>query len=176
MAKYEELGAVLRAGSDPDISSPFLRAKTEIKPRAGANAVTAELLRIEKHVQLTHHAWEATWQKHGSSPQKSAMTPPSKNSKQESRKEINKALDKVRSLYAADIDGVVILQSCGEGLVDRLKASCAYSMGEKFANDIAFRDVCAIKASAEGALAPISRPFAEVLAVPLSFARLWAQS
>lgn len=173
LAKYEGISVGLRETMDQDISSMFLGTKSKWRNMAGAQAVFNELLCIEAHVESVLQAWLAIWPQHCASPQKATVSS-TKSSKKKSRRDIDRALNEVRNLYASDIEGVIILPVC-RAMFDQLKASCAHAKKEKFANAVAFRDVCALKASAKG-LAPVTRQFSDILSVPLSFTRIWAQA
>jgi hypothetical protein len=59
----------------------------------------------------------------------------------------------------------------GARMVKELKASYAYSRGERFAMEVAFHDICALKASAGGDEYPVHGRFRDVTLVAPSVAR-----
>jgi hypothetical protein len=173
LEKYDHLptGTRLRSGGDEDLKSLFVNAKNRTLATPGAEVIHTALMQIEEHVDAVFKMWQDLWAR--SSPTK--KTPSRKASKKDRGQELD--LNLIRKQYTEDIPGVEILEILGNNSVDLLKASCAYGKGttEKFAHAVTFRDLCLIKAGARGKPAAMASEFAEILGIPASFARLWAQ-
>lgn len=152
---------------DEDITGVFSRAEEVENPPSLAN----ELDVIKKHVDRAYKAYKAAI---GvlASPSKAPSSPSKLSS---FRRDGRKAIERVCQDYDRDPEGVVLFKAYGD--VEGLKASYAFRLSEKFAFTVAFRKICEIKASsAARKIAPVSDEFGDALAIPASFAKLWAQS
>jgi RNA-dependent RNA polymerase len=163
LTKYNNLGKP--GHSDQDIQKEFQKVKE-------VSYLKSELSVIEKHVKHVHQSWQKVW---GTRPHQNNFfsVSCSREDKRENKKDLDTALNQVRKEFATNPEGTQTLQLLG--IAEMVKASCAFSINEKFAFTVAFRDLCLIKAKAKDTHAPMMREFADILGIPASFARLFGQ-
>jgi hypothetical protein len=166
MKRYDNLCPEPSGAVDRDIVSFFDLGSQVQNLDAG---ITRELDVIQKQVDEIYLFWIKACSKASNR----FSISPSKSQFQSKSRENKKAFDDLRRQFATSPEGVPILQALR--LVDKMKASYAFKKSQKFAFCVAYRVVCEIKAEAAGTLSPIARPFADILGVPASIARLYAR-
>lgn len=89
------------------------------------------------------------------------------------RRETNNAIiEDILKTYATVPDGTATLALLG--CLDRIKASYAYRKNQNFAWRVAHAELCRIKADTQTSR-PFTKKFADVMAVPMAAARIFAQ-
>ena len=163
---YRELRSrIPNAPRDHDILRPYEEAKTcfTTDPRSG------ELDILMKHVKKCRSDWAGL----GSF----ARAPASPNAKAQAdaKQKQGSAVASIKKEFATGPppESIPALYSepNGSRMVREIKASFAYFLGEKFAFEVAFHDICALKASANGDAYPVHGKFRDIVTISSSVAR-----
>lgn len=164
LRKYDEVSGIRNhTATDPDLKAPYNLASShalKVSQELKMNAFSDELGLIRKHVEAAYDAFRAACAKsEGPSPQKKQKKP---------RREKKDSMLAAAQLYAQDVPGVLLIRN-----IDEVKASYAYHLSSgTFAFNVAFRQICDIKAHADSrGVAPSTRPFDEAKALTAQFQR-----
>jgi len=165
-AKYKKLrprGSGLP--NDPDLLRPYEEAESGF-----TNPPYLEELKI-----LEQHVWKcrSDWAKLGGF----ARPPVSQNAKAraDTKQKQSSAVASIRKNFKTGPppEQIPNLYSLPRGarMVKEIKASLAYMSGEKFALEVAFQDICALKAGAHDEEYPVHGKFRDIMVVSPSVAR-----
>lgn len=162
--KYEKLRSKALA-NDRDLLRPYEEAKTGFT----SSPYSEQLEILKKHVQKCRSDWASL----GSF----ARSPASPNAKAraDTKQKKSSAVANIRKQFTTDPPPELIpnLYSLPRGsrMVREIKASLAYMLGEKFGLEVAFRDICALKAGANDDEYPVHGSFRDIMAISSSVAR-----
>ena len=165
-ARYKKMRSKNPGGrSDPDLLRRYEEATSGF-----TNAPYSEELEIlKKHVQKCRSDWAGLG--------KFARTPASPNAKAraDTKQKQGLVVANIKKEYAVGPppESIVNLYSLpgGSRMVKEIKASFAYSLGEKFASEVAFHDICSLKAGANCDEYPVHGRFKDITVVSHSVAR-----
>ena len=162
--KYQTLKLGTHSGpNDIDILRPYEEAKSGL---TGPHLEQLEILK--KHVQKCRSDWTGLG-KFSGAPSQSAKARADVKDKRGS------AVATIQKEFATGPppESMTALYRLvrGSRMVKEIKASYAYSLGGKFAFEVAFRDICSLKASAGYDEYPVHGRFKEVTAISSSVAR-----
>ena len=165
-AKYEKLKP--RSSdlpNDPDLLRPCEEAKSGF-----TNPPYSEELEIlEQHVRKCRSDWANLGGL--------ARSPVSQNAKAkaDTKQKQSSAVASIRNKFKTGPppEQIPNLYSLPRGarMVKEIKASLAYKSGEKFALEVAFREICALKAGAHDEEYPVNGKFRDIMVVSSSVAR-----
>ncbi|KAF9469499.1 RNA dependent RNA polymerase-domain-containing protein, partial [Collybia nuda] len=162
LRQYDEISGIKNfTAADLDLKTPFNLASDharKVSQELKINAFSEELSLIKKHVEAAFDAFKTACAKSDNpSPQKQRNKP---------RREKKDSMLVAAQLYARDIPGVLLIRN-----VEEVKASYAYHLSSgTFAFNVAFRQICDIKAHADPrGVAPSIRPFDEAKAITSQF-------
>lgn len=164
--KYEKLRLKTPSGPNHhDLLLPYEEAKAcfTSPPHSGQ----LEILRM--HVQKCRSDWAALG--------RFARSPASPNAKTraDTQQKQGSVIADIRKQFAtgppAELIPDIYSLPRGSRVVKEIKASLAYSLGEKLALEVAFHDICALKASANEEEYPVHGRFRDITVVAPSFAR-----
>lgn len=164
--KYKELRSRTPSGpNDLDLLRPYDEAKS-----AFASPPYSEQLEIlKKHVQKCR----SDWRKLGGFSR--TATSPNAKARVDAKQKQGLVIGTIKKEFAAGPppESIADLYLFPRGLkmVKEIKASLAYSLGEKFALEVAFHDVCSLKAGANGDEYPVHGRFKDITVVSSSVAR-----
>jgi len=164
--KYENLRSKTPSGpNDPDLLLPYEEAKSGFT----SPPYSEQLEILRKHVRKCRSDWASL--------ARFARSPASPNAKAraDTQQKQSSAVADIRKQFTTGPPAELIPQIYslprGSRMVGEVKASLAYSLGEKFALEVAFRDICALKASANEEEYPVHGRFRDITVVAPSFAR-----
>jgi hypothetical protein len=173
LQKYRDLGE-LDDGveDDKDLRRPIEDARKTAKRYAALGFIDfdTELKAIDARVQEAYDIYLKSWASYHA--KKSQESPTKKSGK--SRKSTDVMLECAKK-FAEPIPGLHFFQNRH---LEDIKASCAYVKKPKFSFQVAFRNLCLLKADASpGSLVPIVRIFDEAKKVTPSYLRAleWAE-
>ena len=164
--KYKKLRLKTPSGpNDLDLLRPYEEAEAGFT----SSPYSEQLEILKQQVRKCR----SDWAKLGSF----ARSPPSPNAKAraDAKQKQGLSVASIRNQFAAgpppeQIQDLYLLPR-GARMVKEIKASFAYSLGEKFALEVAFHDICALKAGAHGDEYPVHGKFRDVMVVSSSVAR-----
>lgn len=151
--------------NDPDILRPYDEAIIAFT----SPPYSEQLEILRKHVQEYKHKWSklGRFSRAPASPSAKALA--------DAKEKQGLAVADIKKGFAAGPppESIRDLYSLPRGwrMVREIKASIAYSAGEKFALEVAFHDICALKASSDGNEYPVHGKFRDVTLVSSSVAR-----
>ena len=163
--KYEKLRSKIPSRSDLDLLRPYEEAKSGFTRPPHSEQL--EVLR--QHVQKCRSDWASLGG--------FARSPASPNAKAraDAKQKQSMTVANIRKEFATGPPPELIpdLYSLPRGarMVKEIKASLAYMSGERFAVEVAFRDICALKAGAHDEEYPVHRKFRDIMVVSPSVAR-----
>ena len=165
-AKYEKLRPRSSGlPNDPDLLRPYEEAKSGF-----TNPPYSEELKIlEQHVKKRRSDWANLGG--------SARPPVSQNAKAraDTKQKQSSAVASIRNNFKTGPppEQIPNLYSLPRGarMVKEIKASLAYMLGEKFALEVAFQDICALKAGAHDEEYPVHGKFRDIMVISPSVAR-----
>jgi len=163
--KYANLRSKTPSRPDHDLLQPYQEANT------GFNSPphSEQLEILKKHVQKCRSDWA------GLSSFARSPTSPNAKARADTKLKKNLTVANIRKEFAAGPPPELMpdLYSLPRGsrMVKEIKASFAYSLGEKFGWEVAFRDLCALKAGAYGDEYPVHGKFRDVMVISSSVAR-----
>jgi len=144
-------GVLKNEKPDKDLTKPYEVAKGKARGLANRFPILDEEINaIEGHVRRIREAWNAC-----------VMSRTTRQKEQ---------LHELSKKFAEEVEGISITSNPEE-----LKASYAYILGSKFGFSVAFRELCAIKARAQGQ-GPVTQQLLETMKTPLSSLRALAQN
>ncbi|KAF9652836.1 hypothetical protein BDM02DRAFT_3108435 [Thelephora ganbajun] len=161
--KYKKLRS--RMITDHDLLRPYEEARACFTSPPHSE----QLMILERHVQGCRSDWAGL----GSS----ARAPASPNAKAraDTKQKQSLTVAKIRKQFATGPPPEQMLDIYsfprGSRMVREIKASFAYLLGERFALEVAFHDICALKASANEGEYPVHGKFRDTLMVSSSVAR-----
>ena len=165
-SKYEKLKSrISNTPNDIDLLRPYEEAKTAFT----TPPYSEQLEILTGHVRKCRSDWAGLG--------RFARTPlgPDAKARAEAKQQQGSVVTNIKKEYAAGPppESIVDLYSLPRGLrtVKEVKASFAYSLGGKFAFEVAFRDICALKAGANGEEYPVHGRFRDIVVVSSSVAR-----
>ena len=168
-AKYEKL----RSGnfSDPDLLRPYEEAESGFT----SSPYSEQLEILKKHVQKCRSDWASLSGLLRSRPG------PNTKARADTKQKKNLTVTAIRNQFAMGPppEQILDLYSLPRGarMVREIKTSLAYKLGEKFALEVAFRDVCALKTGANDDEYPVHGKFRDIVTISSSVARRYnAQS
>jgi len=154
-----------RTSEDPDILRPFEEAALAFT----SPPYSEQLEILKKHVQECRRKWS----KLGSFSRTPAS--PSAKAQADAKEKKGLAVSDIKKGFATGPppESIPDLYSLPRGwrMVKEIKASFAYSLKENFALEVAFHDICALKASSDGNEYPVHGKFKDVTLVSSSVAR-----
>ncbi|KAG2358031.1 RNA dependent RNA polymerase-domain-containing protein [Suillus spraguei] len=160
--------SVLRSSStnttDHDLTSPYLSAshRATQASHAGLHVLQDNLNAVKVHVQRAHGNWQtAVVLQKKPSEGRGSSDPKSQ------------AIQKAVQLFARRLD--LEVQIFSDEDLKAIMASYAYSLSSTFGFSVAFAELCAIKARAQGAVLFADR-FAEVMCIPNHILRALSQA
>jgi len=169
--KYKKLKSKKFTGpNDPDLLRPHEEAMSGFT----TSPHSEQLNILKKHIQKCR----TDWKKLGSF----ARSPASPNAKARAaaRQQQTLTVANIRKEFTTGPPPELIpaLYSIPRGsrMVKEIKASFAYSLGEKFALEVAFHDLCALKAGANEDEYPVHGRFRDIMVVSPSVARRYNAS
>lgn len=149
-------------GTDKELLAPYSEANdqaTRLREQFKVTAYDDELSRIRKHVWAAFDLFRGASASARNSPQK-------KGSKSGKPKQEDPMLAAARA-YAGLVENIVFISN-----VEQVKASFAYAQSETFAFNVAFQELCHIKAMASaGGHTPTLRMFDEAKTASASYFR-----
>lgn len=165
--KYEKLRSLtLGRSNDPDLLRPYEEAESSFTSLPCSD----ELKILKEHVKKCRSEWARLGEY--------SRTPASTNAKAraDAKQKKGSTIANIRNAFVAgpppeSITNLLCLYPGGARMVRETKASYAYSLGEKFALEVAFRDICSLKASSNGDAYPVHGKFKDITAVSPSVAR-----
>ena len=164
--KYKKLRLKPPSGpNDPDL----LRLYEEAKASFTSPPYSEQLEILKKHVQKCKSDWAGLG---GFS-----RSPASSNAKAraDTKQKKNLVVADIRKQFASGPPPELIpdIHSLPRGprMVREIKASFAYSLGGKFALEVAFHDICALKSGSREEEYPVDGRFRDIIAVSSSVAR-----
>lgn len=173
LQKYRDLGELDDwIANDVDLRRPIDDARKTARKYAalGFEGFSKELEAIDARVEEAYKIYLNSWSGYFSN--KSQESPAKKSGK--SRKPTDVMLECAKK-FAEPIPGLDFIQNRH---LEDIKASCAYAKRPKFSFQVAFRNLCLLKADASpGGLVPIVRMFDEAKKVTPSYLRAleWAE-
>ena len=154
-----------RRSNDPDLLQPYEEAERFFKGHPNSDQFKLLL----DHVKKCRSAWAglSSFARSPASPNPKART----DTKQ--KQGLTVANIKKDFAVGPPPESIPDLYSLPRGarMVKEIKASYAYSLGEKFAVEVAFHDICALKASVGGDEYPVHGKFRDVTLVAPSVGR-----
>jgi RNA-dependent RNA polymerase len=165
-AKYQTLKSkTFSRPNDPDLLRPYEEAKSGFTSPPHSE----QLEILKKHVQKCKADW-GNLRKFSRSP-----ASPNARAQADAKQKKSSAVADIKKEFATGPppESIVDLYSGyrGSRMVKEIKASFAYSLGEKFAFAVAFHDICSLKARANDDEYPVHGKFRDVTAVSSSVAR-----
>lgn len=164
--KYEKLKLKTRGGpNDHDLLRPYEEAKACFTSPPHSEQLEA----LRQHVQKCRSAWAGL----GGFARSSAS--PNAKARADAKQRQGSMVLNIRKQFATgpppeQIPDLYLLPR-GARMVKEIKASVAYSLGEKFALEVAFRDICALKAGASDDGYPVHGKFRDIIVIASSVAR-----
>jgi RNA-dependent RNA polymerase len=158
--------SVLRSSStnttDHDLTSPYFSASRRATQasHAGFNVLQDNLNTIKGHVKRAHGDWLAAIALQKKAPEGRGSLDPRSTAIQRS---VQQFAQRPEVLCFSEEDLKIIM------------ASCAYNLNSSFGFSVAFTELCAIKARAQGAVLFADR-FAEVMCIPSNILRALSQA
>ena len=164
--KYEKLRSRAPGGpNDHDLLRPYEEAKAGF-----TNPPHSEQLEIlKKHVRKCRSDWASLGG--------FARSPASPNAKAraDTKQKQSSVVANIRKQFTSDPPPELIpdlhLLPRGSRMVKEIKASFAYSLGEKFGLEVAFHDICALKAGANDEEYPVHGKFRDIMVISSSVSR-----
>lgn len=164
--KYQKLRPrALDGPNDHDLLRPYEEAKTCFT----ATPCSEQLEILERHVRKCRSDWKGLggFSRYPASSDAKARA--------DSKQKQSAAVTNIRKEFSTgpppeSIPDIYSLPR-GSRIVKEIKASLAYSLGEKFGLEVAFHDICALKASAYEEEYPVSGKFRDIVAVSSAVAR-----
>jgi hypothetical protein len=164
--KYEKLRS--NAPNRPNDLS-LLRPYEEAKSGFTHSPYSEQLNTLREHVQKSRTDWS------GLGGLLRAPVIPNEKARADTKQKQGSIIANIRNQFAAGPppESIPDLYSLPRGarMVKEIKASIAYYLGEKFAVEVAFRDICALKAGANDDEYPVHGRFKDVMVVSSSVAR-----
>lgn len=164
--KYKTLKSnTLSRPNDPDLLRPYEEAKSGFTSPPHSEQLEILL----KHVKKCRSDWARLGQ--------FAQSPASSNARAraDEKQRRSSAVANIKKEFATGPppESMIDLYSQyrGSTMVKEIKASFAYSLGEKFAFEVAFHDLCSLKARANDDEYPVHGKFRDVTVVSPSVAR-----
>jgi len=164
--KYKKLRSKAPSGpNDPDLLRPYEEAKSGFT----SPPYSEQLEVLKKHVEKCR----SEWKRFGGF----SRTPAGSNAKARADAKQKQGLffTNIKKEFAMGPppESIAKLRSLPGGLrtVREIKASFAYSLGERFALEVAFHDICSLKAGANGDEYPVHGKFKDITVVSPSVAR-----
>jgi hypothetical protein len=162
LKQYSVLRSSSTNTSDHDLTSPYFSAsrRATLASHAGFHILQDNLSAVKVHVQRAHGVWLAavTLQKKASEGRGS-----SDPKSQAVQKSVQYFARRPEVLFFSDEDLKIIM------------ASYAYNLNSSFGFSVAFTELCAIKARAQGAVL-FADKFAEVMCIPSNILRALSQA
>jgi hypothetical protein len=164
--KYKKLKSrIPSVPHDHDILRPYEEAKTSFT----TTPYLGQLEILAKHVRKCRSDWA------GLGGFARAPASPNAKAKADAKQKQGSAVANIKKEFSTGpppelIPALYSLPS-GSRMVREIKASLAYSLGEKFAFEVAFRDICALKAGANGDEYPVHGRFRDIVTISPSVAR-----
>ena len=162
-AKYEKLK--LGTFSDPDLLRPYEEAKNGFT----SPPYSEQLEILKEHVQKCRSDWASLSRIMRSHPG------PNTKARADAKLKKNLTVTNIRNQFAMGPppEQILDLYSLPRGarMVKEIKASLAYKLGERFALEVAFRDICALKTGAHDDEYPVHGKFRDIVTISSSVAR-----
>jgi hypothetical protein len=164
--KYKKLR--LRSPSGPN-DYDLLRPYEEAKACFTSSPYSEQLEILKEHVQKCRSEW-ATLGSFARSPARSNA-----RAREDTKQKESSTVTSIRKQFTAGPLPESIPDICslpgGSRMVKDIKASLAYSLGDKFGFGVAFRDLCALKAGADEEEYPVRGKFRDIVGISSSVAR-----
>jgi RNA-dependent RNA polymerase len=163
---YGDLGTHLNDKTlDPDLLQPWREIERVMNGGGLSPVITAELYKLRDHVKEIQEDWIQIWQNENSS----------YNSRERSQHIKKWQQDRLLDLARKYEQNPPECQTlCLLGNVDKLKASCTYSLAPRLARNVAFQALCKIKAETQRSTA-FTREFAEAMSMSSAEVRVRSQ-
>ncbi|EKM56512.1 uncharacterized protein PHACADRAFT_118286 [Phanerochaete carnosa HHB-10118-sp] len=170
LAKYDSIGTNLKLMEDkpdPDIERPWTEICNARQAGLLSEALCTEVGRLETAMREISRTWGAIW-----GPSYRGSQYATKAQKSEAKKKVQVQVDGLARHYMETPVGCEALAMLGN--LDKLKASCLYSIKPKVAFKVCFQAVCKIKAESRGSKA-FTREFADAMSIPAAEVRVRSQ-
>ncbi|TFY61557.1 hypothetical protein EVJ58_g4444 [Rhodofomes roseus] len=168
LQSFETLQPTSAHSFDADLSKPWADADswaTRLQEQRRYAEPRNDLQQIHRHVEKHVRLWQLA-------AGKSTATP--SRTRRKRTASVAKPSDDFKLIAKSFADGPENVVFYDVKTICTLKASCAYKTNPKFAFSVAFYDLCRIKAESFG-IAPQTREFADMMAVPSSVRRILTQ-
>lgn len=169
LKNYAELGTKLKeTDRDPDLLRPWEDIQRALHALQLSPTLSEEILLLEGHVKEIYRGWGKIW----SQSRSSQTSYRNKEQIKQARKMQQMQLMDLARQYMQTPSGCQILQIFSN--IEKLKASCAYSLSPRLARNVAFQALCKIKAEIHGSTA-FTTEFGEAMSMSPAEVRVRSQ-